>query len=210
MKHIILSGLIAWGVTGCSGTNMTKAQQGAIIGGLAGAVVGKSTSNHDNKRAVVGGIVGAGVGAAIGTYMDKQEAELRETMQGTGVEVIREGNNIVLNMPDSITFDTAKSDIKPQFHAALSSLASTLGQYQKTSIKIAGHTDSRGSDAFNHNLSVQRANRVRTYLGSRSISPSRMLAVGYGESQPVADNNLEVGRAKNRRVEVTLVPVQQG
>ena len=210
MQHIILSGFIAWGLVGCSGTNLTKAQQGAIIGGLAGAVVGKSTSNHDNKRAVVGGVVGAGVGAAIGAYMDKQEAELRQTMEGTGIEVDRQGDNIVLNMPDSITFDTAKSDIKPEFHTALTSLASTLSQYERTTIKIAGHTDSRGSDSFNQNLSVQRANSVRAYLGSRSISPRRMLAVGYGESQPVADNNSEVGRAKNRRVEVTLVPIQQG
>lgn len=210
MKKILISGLIVLSVTACTGNNLTKAQQGAILGGLAGAVIGKSTSNHDNKRVVIGGAVGAGVGAAIGAYMDRQEQELRQTMVGTGIEVNRQGDNITLVMPDSITFDTARSDIKPQFYGVLDTLANTLVQYDKTTIQIAGHTDSRGSDSYNKNLSVQRANSVKNYLAGRRVTFNRMAAIGYGESRPIADNVSEYGQAQNRRVEITLVPIQQG
>lgn len=196
-------------LTACTGTTLTKTQQGAIIGGITGAVIGKSTSNHDTKRAVIGGAVGAAAGAAIGAYMDKQEQTLRDTMQGTGIDVERQGDNIVLNMPDSITFDTAKADLKPQFHPVLNSLASTLVQYDQTKIKIAGHTDSRGSDQYNQTLSQQRANSVKSFLTGRGVNNSRMYAHGYGETRPVADNTTDNGMSKNRRVEITLVPVQQ-
>ena len=172
-------------------------------------VVGKSTSNHDNKRAVIGGAVGAGVGAAIGAYMDKQEEALRQTVVGTGIEVNRQGNNITLNMPDSITFDSARSDIKPQFYSVLNSLANTLVQYDQTTIQIAGHTDSRGSAEYNQKLSVQRANSVKNYLATQRVAANRMRPIGYGESRPVADNTSEIGQAQNRRVEITLVPIQQ-
>jgi len=210
MKKILISGLVILSVTACTETNLTKAQQGALLGGLAGAVVGKSTSNHDTKRAVIGGVVGAGVGAAIGAYMDRQEAALRQTVAGSGIEINRQGNNITLVMPDSITFDTAQSNIKPQFYPVLDSLASTLAQYDKTTIQVAGHTDSRGSDQYNHTLSIQRANSVKNHLARQRVSANRMLAVGHGESRPVADNNSDYGRAQNRRVEITLVPMQQG
>lgn len=212
IKNLLLAGatgLIGLSLTACTGTSLTKAQQGAIIGGLTGVVVGKSTGNHKTKRAVIAGAVGAAAGAAIGSYMDKQEKELRDTMQGTGIEVQREGDNIVLNMPDSITFDTSRSDIKPQFHTVLGSLASTLSQYDQTRINIAGHTDSRGSDQYNLTLSQKRANSVRNFLGGRGVGSQRMNAQGYGESRPVSDNSTKEGLAKNRRVEITLVPIQQ-
>lgn len=211
MKKILIGGLIILGTTACSGTGTTlnNTQKGAILGGLAGAVIGKSTSNHDNKRVVIGGAVGAGVGAAIGAYMDKQEEALRQTVAGTGIEVNRQGDNIMLSMPDSITFDSARSDIKPQFYAVLNSLANTLVQYDQTTIQIAGHTDSRGSAEYNQKLSVQRANSVKNYLGQQRVAANRMIPIGYGESRPIADNASTIGQAQNRRVEITLVPIQQ-
>lgn len=209
IKILMIAGAISLSLTACTGTNLTKAQRGAIIGGVAGAVIGKSTSNHKTKRAVLGGAVGAAAGAAIGAYMDKQEETLRDTMQGTGIEIDRQGDNIVLNMPDSITFDTAKADLKPQFHPVLSSLATTLSQYDQTKIKIAGHTDNRGSDHYNQTLSQQRATSVKNFLSGRGVNYSRMYSHGYGESRPVADNSTQNGMAQNRRVEITLVPVQQ-
>lgn len=215
MKKILISGLIILTVTGCTGTtlpNMSNTQKGAILGGLAGAVVGKSTSNHDNKRVVIGGAVGAGVGAAIGAYMDRQEEALRQTVAvaGSGIEVNRQGDNITLVMPEGITFDSARADIKPQFYSVLDSLANTLVQYDKTTIRIAGHTDSRGSAEYNQTLSVQRSNSVKNYLVQQRVVPNRMVAIGYGESRPVANNASDAGRAQNRRVEITLVPIQQG
>lgn len=206
---LLITGFLSLSLTGCSTAELTKAQQGAIIGGVTGAVIGKGTSNHDDKRAVIGGAVGAAAGAAIGAYMDKQEEELRTTMQGTGIEIDRQGDTIVLNMPDSITFDTARSDIKPQFYGTLNTLGTTLKQYDQTRIRIAGHTDSRGSLEYNQNLSVNRANSVRAYLQSQGVPPARMYAQGFGETRPIADNNTDIGMAKNRRVEITLIPVQQ-
>lgn len=206
---LLITGFMGLSLTGCSTAELTKAQQGAIIGGVTGAVIGKGTSNHDDKRAVIGGAVGAAAGAAIGAYMDKQEEELRTTMQGTGIEIDRQGDTIVLNMPDSITFDTARSDIKPQFYGTLNTLGTTLKQYDQTRIRIAGHTDSRGSLEYNQNLSVNRANSVRAYLQSQGVPPARMYAQGFGETRPIADNNTDIGMAKNRRVEITLIPVQQ-
>ncbi len=209
IKTVMITGAVSLSLTACTGTTLTKAQQGAIIGGVTGAVIGKTTSNNKTKRAILGGAVGAAAGAAIGAYMDKQEQTLRDTMQGSGIEIDRQGDNIVLNMPDSITFDTAKSDLKSQFHPVLNSLATTLVQYDQTKIKIAGHTDSRGGDHYNQTLSQQRANSVKNFLSGRGVNYGRMYSHGYGESRPVADNSTQSGMAQNRRVEITLVPVQQ-
>jgi outer membrane protein OmpA-like peptidoglycan-associated protein len=141
--------------------------------------------------------------------MDEQEAALRQNLQGTGVEVTRQNDTIVLTMPDAITFDFGQASVKPQFYGVLGGLANTLNQYPETRIQIAGHTDNVGSDASNLQLSQQRANGVRTYLASTGVAAQRMQAVGYGESRPIADNSSESGRAQNRRVEITLIPFQQ-
>jgi outer membrane protein OmpA-like peptidoglycan-associated protein len=209
MRTLLIGTLSASLMAGCSPTGeMTRAQQGALIGAIGGAVVGKNTGDKDRGHTIAGAVVGGLAGAAIGNYMDQQEAALRQNMQGTGVEVTRQDNNIVLTMPDAITFDTAQSGVKPQFYGVLNNLASTLNQFPETRVQIAGHTDNVGSDASNLQLSQQRANSVRTYLASNGVAAQRMQAVGYGESRPIADNSSDYGRAQNRRVEVTLIPVQ--
>ena len=185
--------------------------RGAAIGAIAGAVVGAATGDNATERrqrATVGAAVGAATGAGIGAYQDRQEAALRRQMAGTGVEVERQGDNIMLNMPSGITFDFAKSDLKPQFRPVLDNLATTLNEYGQTRIEITGHTDSVGSDAANMTLSQSRANSVAGYLGSRGVNNSRMNVNGAGETRPVASNDTEAGRAENRRVEITLVPTQ--
>lgn len=205
LKKIILTTCISASLAGCAtdGT-MTRTEKGALIGGLAGAVIGKSTSNHDNKRAAIGGAIGAAIGAGIGSYMDKQEAELRKSTEGTGIEVERRGNDIVLRMPDNITFDTASAELKPQAYPALRNLATTLSRYNETRITVAGHTDSIGNAADNQRLSERRAYSVRNYLIDQGVGAHRMQAIGYGESRPIANNDTEYGRAQNRRVEITL------
>ena len=205
LKKVIIATTIAATISGCS-TNqpMTRSEKGAIIGGLAGAVIGKSTSNHKDSRAVIGGALGAAIGAGIGAYMDKQEAALRQQTAGTGIEVERRGNDIVLNMPDNITFDYNSSQIKPQAFTALNDLAATLSKFDKTRIIIAGHTDSQGSADYNQRLSERRAYSVRNYLIDQGVAAYRMRAIGYGETRPIASNDTEEGRAKNRRVEITL------
>ncbi|OQX06522.1 MAG: cell envelope biogenesis protein OmpA [Thiothrix lacustris] len=209
MRTLLIGTVSAALMAGCSPTGeMTRAQQGALIGAIGGAVVGKNTGDKDKGHTIAGAVVGGLAGAAIGNYMDQQEAALRQNMQGTGVEVTRQDNNIVLTMPDAITFDNAQSGVKPQFYGVLNNLASTLSQFPETRVQIAGHTDNVGSDASNLQLSQQRANSVRTYLASTGVAAQRMQAVGYGESRPIADNSSDYGRAQNRRVEVTLIPVQ--
>ncbi len=185
--------------------------RGAAIGAIAGAVAGAASggdATERRQRATVGAAAGAAIGAGVGAYQDRQEAALRRQMAGTGVEVERQGDNIMLNMPSGITFDFAKYDLKPQFRPVLDNLASTLNEYGQTRVEVTGHTDSVGSDSANQALSQNRANSVAGYLGSRGVANSRMIVSGAGESRPVASNDTDSGRAENRRVEITLVPTQ--
>lgn len=185
--------------------------RGAAIGAIAGAVVGAATGDdatERRQRALVGAAAGAAVGAGVGAYQDRQEAELRRQMAGTGVEVERQGDNIMLNMPSGITFGFDSYQLNSAFYPVLDDLATTLNQYDQTRIEVTGHTDSKGTDAYNMTLSQNRANSVAGYLGSRGVANSRMVVTGAGETRPVASNDTETGRAENRRVEITLVPVQ--
>ncbi|MEO7558465.1 MAG: OmpA family protein, partial [Gammaproteobacteria bacterium] len=133
---------------------------------------------------------------------------LRQRMAGTGVDVVRQGDNITLNMPSAITFDFDRSEIKPEFQQVLGNVARTLTEFDQTIIEVAGHTDSVGTDSYNQALSERRASAVAGFLGSRGVMQQRMIVVGAGESRPVASNDTEAGRAQNRRVEITLVPVR--
>ena len=188
-----------------------RTQRGALIGAAIGAAVGLLSGDdavERRQRALVGAGVGGLAGAGVGAYQDRQEAELRRRMAGTGVDVVRQGDNITLNMPSNITFDFDSSTLKPQFTPVLDNVAQTLTQYNQTVVEVAGHTDSVGTDQYNQALSERRANSVAAYLGSHGVMQQRMITVGAGESRPIASNDTESGRAQNRRVEITLVPVR--
>ncbi len=139
--------------------------------------------------------------------MDQQEAQLRAQLQGTGVSVTRVGNNIVLNMPSNITFDTDQSAVKPEFYPTLNSVALVLQKFNRSLVDVTGHTDSTGSDQYNLTLSQQRAQSVASYLVSQGNDPRRFYTQGLGESRPIADNSTEAGRAANRRVEIQIAPL---
>lgn len=191
----------------------SKAVKGAAIGAAVGAVAGiisGDDSRERRKRALIGAGVGAIAGGSVGYYMDVQEAKLREELDATGVSVTRLGDNIVLNMPGNITFDTNKADIKAGFYPVLDSVAKVLKEYEKTLIEVAGHTDSTGTDAINQPLSERRAASVQAYLVSRDIRPMRIEAFGLSSKYPVATNDTPEGRQLNRRVEITLVPLTTG
>jgi outer membrane protein OmpA-like peptidoglycan-associated protein len=181
---------------------------GAIIGAAAGGVLGRIIGD-DTKSTVIGAGVGAIAGTAVGAYMDNQEKKLREDLAGTGVDVVRDGDYIQLQMPSSITFDTGQAVIKPAFRPVLDDISSTLSQYESTIVNIDGHTDSVGTDESNQRLSENRANSVRAYMVSRGVISQRILTRGYGESMPIADNSTDYGRQQNRRVEITLQPLTQ-
>lgn len=190
---------------------MSRTGRGALIGAAVGAVAGLLSGDdatERRQRALVGAGVGGLAGGAIGNYQDRQERALREQMAGTGVDVVRQGDNITLNMPDNITFDFDSSTLKPQFYPVLNNLARTLGEYNQTIIEVAGHTDSRGTDQYNQALSVRRADAVGNYLMGQGVMRDRFIITGAGESRPIASNDTDAGRAQNRRVEITLVPLR--
>jgi len=191
----------------------SKATKGALIGAAAGVVAGLMSGDDAVERrqhALIGAGIGALAGGAVGNYMDKQEAKLRAELQGTGVSVTRIGDNITLNMPGNVTFDTDSSALRPQFFGVLNSVGKVLTEYDKTVVEVAGHTDSTGSDSYNMQLSQRRANTVGEYLYTQGIMDQRIISVGMGEHHPIADNSTPEGRQLNRRVEITLVPVTAG
>ena len=187
-----------------------KTRRGAGYGAAAGAVVGLLTAGSNPfKSAMIGAAAGALVGGAVGNYMDKQEAKLRQQMAGTGVDVVRQGDNITLDMPGNVTFAFDSADLNSQFYPVLDKVAGTLAEYNKTVIEVAGHTDSTGSDTYNQGLSQRRADNVKAYLSSHGVPNTRVVTIGAGEAHPVASNDTEEGRAENRRVEITIVPVSE-
>ena len=179
---------------------------GAVVGYFAGDIIG---GRSDRTAKAIGAGVGAVAGAAIGTYMDKQEADLKRQTAGTGVVVEREGDELLLTMPAGITFPINSAEIQPQFRATLDQVAQTMNAYPSTLIDVYGHTDPTGGDAINIPLSQRRAESVASYLSARGVNRTRIATQGFGSSQPIADNSTEAGRQQNRRVEIRIVPIQQ-
>ncbi len=218
MKYI-LALLLSVGLIGCTTTDPYTGEQktsttvkGAGIGAVAGAVLGAATGDNAKdrrERALKGAAIGGVIGGGVGNYMDRQEAKLRQELQGTGVQVRREGNNLYLVMPGNITFATNSADIRSDFFSVLNSVAKVLAEFNQTSIRVTGHTDSTGSDTINQPLSQRRADSVATYLRTQKVTSTRIQSYGYGSRYPVASNDTPAGREQNRRVELELVPNEQ-
>ena len=187
-------------------TGESKISRKALFGGIGAVVCGALGSRKDSQRArqaAAGcGLVGLGVGA----YMDQQEAKLRQELVSSGVQVVREGENIRLVMPNNITFAVNKSTLNTSIYVTLNSVVKVLNEFDETILQVAGHTDSSGAAAYNQSLSVSRATSVAYYLSSRNIRTSRLFVVGYGESRPITSNTSSAGRADNRRVELLIEP----
>lgn len=190
---------------------MSKAAIGGIGGALGGYLLGDLVGGrNDRTEKILGAGIGAIAGAGVGSYMDAQERKLREQTAGSGVDVIRDGDNLLLRMPSGITFAYDRADVQPQFQPTLNEVASVLAQYPKTYIDVLGHTDSDGSDAYNQGLSERRASAVAAYLSSHGVQSARIATRGYGKTQPIASNATEEGKAANRRVEIKIAPVTEG
>jgi outer membrane protein OmpA-like peptidoglycan-associated protein len=179
---------------------------GAVVGYFGGDIIG---GRNDRMAKAIGAGVGAVAGAAVGTYMDKQERDLKRQTEGTGVVVERQGDELLLTMPAGITFPINSYAIQPQFHSVLDQVAQTMVSYPSTLIDVYGHTDPSGGDAINLPLSRNRAESVAGYLAQRGVARTRIATQGFGSSQPVADNGTESGRSQNRRVEIRIVPISQ-
>lgn len=212
-----LVAMLALSVAGCytydpytGEKKVSDTTKGAGIGAAAGAVVGLLTGGDaaaHRKNALIAAGVGALAGGAIGNYMDRQEANLRHDLAGTGVSVTRMGDNITLNMPGNITFKSDSAELDPSFFKVLNSVNVVVKKYNKTVVEVAGHTDSTGAADYNQKLSERRANSVAQYLESQGLANNRVVTVGAGESRPVANNATPEGRQANRRVELTLTPL---
>ena len=180
---------------------------GAGIGAVAGLLSGSSATER-RQHAMIGAGIGGLAGGAVGAYQDRQEAELRRQTAGTGIDVVRDGDIIKLNLPDGVTFDFNRTELKPQFYPALNNVAATLREYNQTMVEVSGHTDNVGTEAVNQRISEQRAQNVASYLIGQGLQRERFEVAGYNYRHPVADNSTEQGRAKNRRVEIRLIPLQ--
>ena len=178
---------------------------GVLAGGLLGDLIGGGTGR------IIGAGIGGVAGGVIGYKMDQQIKELKEETAGSGVDVTPadDGQSILVNLPEGVTFDVGSYTLKPVFRETLDKIADNLKQYPDSLIDVYGHTDSTGSDAFNQTLSENRARTVANYMVTRGVSEARIRSRGYGETMPVADNTTEEGRAKNRRVEIKIVPITQ-
>ncbi len=210
MKKLLVLCLAALFAAGCSidpytgEEKVSNTGKGAGIGAASGAVIGAIAGG--GKGAAIGAAAGAAVGGGIGYYMDRQEAKIRAQLEGTGVRVVREGDNIRLIMPGNITFATDSYRISPSFFPILDSIALVLKEFDKTSIDVAGYTDSTGSFEYNQKLSENRANSVTSYLISAGVAAGRIQTRGFGERYPIASNSSAMGRSQNRRVEIRIRP----
>ncbi|WP_123710885.1 OmpA family protein [Sinobacterium caligoides] len=210
---IILCALM---LTACMSTDPFTGQQkvsntakGAGIGAVSGALLGAALSSDKDrgKGAAIGAAVGGGIGGGVGFSMDKQEAVLRDKLQGSGVQVQREGDNIRLVMPGNITFGSSSYSIRPSFESVLESIVIVVQEFPDTVLRIGGHTDSTGSASLNQKLSEQRADSVGNFLIREHVKAGRVQTKGYGPRYPIASNTTVEGRAQNRRVELQLLPI---
>ena len=209
MKKICTFGLIVTLLLGSGCAMQSNTGGGAAAGAILGQIIGgntKSTLIGTAAGAVIGGLAGTG----IGTMMDRQENDMRQALANSqAVAVQREGNALALTFKSDFTFDVNSTSIRPGLYTELDRVAQVLSAYPQTTILVAGHTDSTGSESYNQQLSERRAQSVKNALVQRGVDASRVQAIGYGESSPIADNSTESGRQQNRRVEVRINPVQQ-
>lgn len=192
----------------------TKTQKGALYGAgggaVAGAVIGQMIGKDTESTLIgtaIGAAIGGAAGAGVGKMMDNQERDLRQALADSEQATMRrEGNLLAISLKGDVTFDTDSAVVKPGLYAEIDKIADALRNYPDTVVRAEGHTDSRGSESYNMELSVRRAEAVANLFVQRGIASSRIEAIGFGESIPVASNNTEAGRLQNRRVEIKIAP----
>lgn len=201
LSAFVLAGSVVLG--GCA--SMSQKQRGAVIGATAGAAAGAVIGNQTGstvRGAIIGAVVGGAAGAVIGHQMDQQAKELQQNIPGA--TITRVGEGIAVSFPSGILFPFNSTDILPDGKQNLQTLASSLDKYPNSDILIVGHTDSVGTDAYNMDLSQRRAQAASAYLQSLGVPASRLQTAGRGESEPIASNDTEEGRQRNRRVEIAI------
>jgi len=202
-----MAALVALGSVGMSAcASMSSKERGAVIGAGAGAavggVIGNNTGGSTARGAIIGAVIGGAAGAVIGHQMDQQAKEIDQSVPGAKVERVGEG--IQVTFDSGLLFDFDSDRIRPDAAENLRELARSLTKYGDSNLLIAGHTDSRGDDAYNQSLSYRRSNAASAYLQAQGVPSSRIRTTGRGELEPVASNETDGGRQQNRRVEVAI------
>ena len=204
MSVVVLAGAIT--VAGCTNPDGTayNTGTGAGVGAVLGGLFGRAVSDDKTKGTIIGGVIGGAIGGAIGADLDRQEAALRAQM-GSSVSIINTGSQLIVSLPEDITFATNSAVVKSSLVADLNTLAASMNTYPNTTIEVVGHTDNTGTAAYNQALSEQRARAVRGIL-INTVTPSRVIAYGVGETRPIEPNTSSAGRQANRRVEIYITP----
>ena len=211
---LTLSLTVVINLTSCNATrNANNAQKGGVIGATGGAILGAIIGNNTGKKgnggelgAVIGGVVGGTAGVLIGKKMDKQAQQIEEEIPGATVERIDDGIVVTFDENSGVFFETNKYNINAESDMLLTKLANILKEYPDTNVLVVGHTDSSGADAYNMTLSRNRAQSVTNFFTSKGLSSNRFVTKWFGEEQPIADNTTAEGRAKNRRVNLAIIP----
>lgn len=210
-KPVLLLAASALAVGACTAPNQNaqpKTTEGAIVGGVIGGILGMTRPGNKRENAAIGAVIGAAVGGMIGQNLDRQAEALRSSINNGEVSVVNTGAELIVTLPEAITFDTGSDVVRGSLRADLQALANNLNEFPDTTVDIFGHTDNVGDAGFNQRLSTQRADSVFIILANSGVSSARMRAIGRGEDAPIASNLSESGRAENRRVEIVIRPIQ--
>lgn len=188
--------------------DQNQTQQGALLGGLFGAITGVASADKGDKAkgVILGAAAGAGLGAVIGNQLDKQEAELRNQLGNDQVKITNTGSELIVSLPQDILFATDSASLRPDLQSDLRTLAANLNANPNSTVAVIGHTDNTGAASYNLDLSQRRAATVSRILMNAGVAPNRLQSIGRGEDEPVATNLTPEGRALNRRVEVVIRP----
>jgi len=217
MKNLLVVLLVVGLMAGCA-QPMNKTQTGTMAGTGIGAAVGAGLGQaigKDTKSTLIGAGIGALVGGIagnrIGAYMDAQEQMMRQELAAVeGASIQRNADTLALTFKSETMFDVNSTQLKPSAYDEMFRVSKVLNQYPQTTLLIAGHTDSTGTEQYNQQLSERRAEVVKNALAGNGVNPARIRTIGYGESKPIASNETEAGRQLNRRVEITIEPIRQG
>lgn len=216
-RIITLTMVVLFTVAGCS-TMQTRTQKGTatgvVVGSAAGAGLGQAIGRSTEATLIgmgIGALLGGVAGREIGSYMDRQEMELQQALANEqAASVYREQNLLVVTFKSDFLFDVNSSALKPSGYSEIDRVATVLKKYPETRILVEGHTDSTGSETYNQTLSEKRAQAVKNSIVSRGVAGSRIETMGFGESKPYGSNQTTAGRQLNRRVNVVIIPLNQG
>ncbi len=194
--------------TADTANGQSRMASGAIVGGMIGTFFGGTRKEDQTKNAIIGGVIGTAVGAAIGATLDKQAADLRNSIGNSNISVTNTGDYLIVNMPQDVLFATGSAALRPDLTADLRAVAANLISYPASRIEVIGHTDNVGSAALNQDLSQRRAASVASVLVGNGVPAGRVATFGRGEDAPIASNLSAQGRAQNRRVEIIIRPTK--